>query len=230
MFKRFPNDKLITPLAKQNLAYISANQAEVMARSIVLPDNDPADLPFTLTHEYKESTEYRHPPRAYTEPAPKPAEKPKVLPLTPAVAVVKMADTAAVKATIQVNDADIAAYNFTKSDSTNYFFGINVNTGTTNLASSRFGIGQFDRANYAGKGIKHQLLAVGDDNQVIYVGRFFSLKDVKDYARAIVPLLPDIMKVPKDNYSFFIITQENLNKFADKKALDSYINYYHKNY
>ena len=29
--KRFPNDKLITPLAKQNLAYISANQAEVMA-------------------------------------------------------------------------------------------------------------------------------------------------------------------------------------------------------
>ena len=153
-----------------------------------------------------------------------------MLPLSSAVAITKKADTAAVKPVTQANDPDAAVYKFSKADSTNYFFAINVNTGTTNLASSRFGIGQFDRANFAGKGIKHQLIAVGDDNQVIYVGRFFSLKDVKDYARAIVPLLPDIMKVPKDNYSFFIITQENLNKFAGKKALDSYINYYHKNY
>ncbi len=243
--KRFPDDRLVTPLAKQNLAYINANQAEVMARTIVLPDDNPGDLPFTLTHEYKETTEYRHAPRGGGEPEPKPAEKPAEKPATAVIAAVgrpvavktaqpdaKKTDTLAAKpvAQIDANDPDAASYNFTKSDSTNYFFAIDVSTGSTNLASSRFGIGQFDRANYAGKGIKHQLMAVGDDNQVIFVGRFFSLKDVKDYARAIVPLLSDIMKVPKDKYSFFIITQENLNKFADKKSLDSYIGYYHKNY
>jgi hypothetical protein len=42
--------------------------------------------------------------------------------------------------------------------------------------------------------------------------------------------MPDIMKVPKDKYSFFIITKENLDKLADSKTLDSYIEYYQQNY
>jgi hypothetical protein len=74
------------------------------------------------------------------------------------------------------------------------------------------------------------LLPVGPDDQLIYVGRFITLEGVKAYARQIIPLMPEIMKLPKDKYSFFIITQENLNKLADKKMLDSYIDYYQKNY
>jgi hypothetical protein len=119
---------------------------------------------------------------------------------------------------------------FNMRDSTNYYFVVNVSTGTTNLASSRFGIGQFNRVNFENNAIKHQLKNAGPDNQLIYVGRFTSLTNVKDYARAIIPLMPDIMKVPKDKYSFFIITQENLDKLADQKTLDSYIDYYQKNY
>jgi hypothetical protein len=119
---------------------------------------------------------------------------------------------------------------FNMRDSSNYYFVVNVNSGTTNLSSSRFGIGQFNRVNYTGKGIKHQLMAVGTDNQLIFVGRFLTLDGVKKYARQIVPLLPDIMKVPQGKYSFFIITQENLNKLADKTTLDSYVDYYQKNY
>ena len=119
---------------------------------------------------------------------------------------------------------------FSMSDSTNYYLVINVIRTTTNLASSRFGIGQFNRANFPNGGITHQLLNVGDQNQLIYVGRFFSLSAVKDYARAMVPLLPEIMKVPKDKYSFFIITQQNLDKLSNKNMLDMYIDYYQKNY
>ena len=55
-------------------------------------------------------------------------------------------------------------------------------------------------------------------------------ESVKKYARDIASLLPDIMKVPKDKYSFFIITKENLDKLADQKTLDSYIDYYQNNY
>jgi hypothetical protein len=116
------------------------------------------------------------------------------------------------------------------SDSTNYYFVVNVSTATTNLASSRFGIGQFNRANFQGNAIAHQLKDVGDDNQLIYVGRFYSLDAVKAYARAIIPLMPDIMKVPKDKYSFFIITKQNLDKLNNKNLLDSYIEYYQSNY
>ena len=119
---------------------------------------------------------------------------------------------------------------FSMGDSTNYYFVVNVSTATINLASSRFGIGQFNRANFQEGAITHQLKDVGDDNQLIYVGRFYSLDAVKDYARAIIPLMPDIMKVPKDKYSFFIITKQNLDKLNNKNLLDSYIEYYQSNY
>jgi len=124
----------------------------------------------------------------------------------------------------------VASSLFSMNDSTNYYFVVNVSTQTINLASSRFGIGQFNRANYPPGSLVHQLVGIGDDNQLVYVGRFYNLKSVKDYARAIIPLMPDIMKVPKGQYSFFIITKENLDKLNSKTMLDSYTEYYQNTY
>jgi tetratricopeptide (TPR) repeat protein len=120
-------------------------------------------------------------------------------------------------------------YIFNEADAANYYFVVNVASNTTNLSSSRFGIGQFNRTRYAGADIKHQLKDVGT-NQLIYVGRFSSIDVAKSYARAIIPLLPQIMKVPKDKYTFFIITQQNLDKLADAKLLDNYLEYYQDNF
>lgn len=119
---------------------------------------------------------------------------------------------------------------FNERDSTNYYFVLNVSTGTTDLSSSRFGIGQFNRVTYKLNSIVHRLKFAGPNNQLISVGSFKSLAAVKAYANAITPLLPQIMKVAKDKYSFFIITQENLNKLADKNLLDSYVNYYEQTF
>ncbi|RYE22502.1 MAG: hypothetical protein EOP51_13070 [Sphingobacteriales bacterium] len=120
-------------------------------------------------------------------------------------------------------------YIFNESDNTNYYFVVNVATNTTNLSSSRFGIGQFNRTRYAELQIKHQLKNIGT-NQLIYVGRFTSADAAKGYARAIIPLMPEIMKVPKDKYTFFIITQQNLDKLADGKLLNDYLEYYQDNF
>lgn len=119
---------------------------------------------------------------------------------------------------------------FNERDSTNYYYVINVSTGTQDLSSSRFGIGQFNRGTYKLNSIVHRLKFAGPNNQLIFVGPFKNLAAAKAYARAISPLMPDIMKVAKDKYSFFIITQENLNKLADKNLLDSYINYYEQTF
>lgn len=115
---------------------------------------------------------------------------------------------------------------FNERDSTNYYFVVRVSTGTTDLASSRFGIGQYNRINYQASTISHQLKKAGADNQLIYVGRFRNFADAKNYARGIVPLLPQIMKVPAGKYSFFIATKENLDKLANPKLLDDYFEYY----
>nr|WP_294789930.1 hypothetical protein [uncultured Mucilaginibacter sp.] len=119
---------------------------------------------------------------------------------------------------------------FNERDSANYYFVINVSTGTQDLSSSRFGIGQFNRVTYKLNSLVHRLKFAGPNNQLIFVGRFASLLSAQAYKKAITPLLPEIMKVAKDKYSIFIITQENLNKLADKNLLDSYINYYEQTF
>ncbi|MDF2433084.1 MAG: hypothetical protein JWP44_2715, partial [Mucilaginibacter sp.] len=255
--KMYPDDKLVTPLINQHLAFISANQAEMAVRNIVLADEDPREIPFTMDVALKKETAYRRYVKEEYTPAP---EKKQPPPVAKEIAVTKVAPPVAqpvqpAKVTFPVNDSlsaktanvtpsvsaadpdqqpvkvpEAATSLFTMNDSTNYYFVVNVNSSTTNLSSSRFGIGQFDRVNYQGKGLRHLLKPVGDNNQLIYVGKFLTLADVKKYARQIIPLLPDIMKVQKDKYSFFIITQENLNKLADKFTLDSYTEYYQKNY
>ena len=130
----------------------------------------------------------------------------------------------------QVEPQPIKPSIFNEKDNTNYYFVVNVSTGITDLSTSRFGIGQFNRANFIPTAIKHQLKNAGADNQLVYVGPFKNLDAVKVYARDIVPLMPQIMKIPKDKYSFFIITKENLDKLASKELLDSYIDYYQKTY
>ncbi|MES2267630.1 MAG: tetratricopeptide repeat protein [Bacteroidota bacterium] len=269
---KYPDDKLITPLVNQHLAYIAANEPELALRKVVISDRETNDPQFTLPIVYQKETEFRVPAEKYV-PAPnvrKPEPKPVIAAVkkeekasaitAPPVEVKKPEEVAIVKQPVKeekpvevkteilppvTQSAKVEApvtlaptlapvkqapSIFNLRDSTNYYLVINVSSGAINLSSSRFGIGQFNRVSYSNAGIKHQLKAVGYDNQLIYIGRFNNLAEVKDYARKILPLMPDIMKVPKDKYSFFIITQENLDKLADRKKLDSYIDYYQQNY
>jgi tetratricopeptide (TPR) repeat protein len=239
---KYPDDKLITPLVNQHLAYITANQADLAARKIVITDHELNDPEFTLPIVYQQKTEYRVKAEKYEPVAD--VRKPEPKPVTPPVKEEKASDITAVTPAVVTQPVQVTPQSvqpvappvkeapsiFSLRDSTHYYFVINVSSGTTNLASSRFGIGQFNRVNFDGNTIKHQLKAAGPNSQLIYVGRFTNLSNVKDYARAIIPLMPDIMKVPKDKYSFFIITQENLDKLADQKTLDNYIDYYQTHY
>ncbi|MBB6111654.1 Tetratricopeptide repeat-containing protein [Mucilaginibacter lappiensis] len=259
IIEKYPDDVLITPLAQQHLAYINANMAEVANRPVVLNNEDPNEIPFTPPVAYQKQTEYRKTyipsPQApeYRHPVSAPLNglasattkintqlnapqgKLSANHIQQPAYVLQQANQANPDSvTTTVAPPVIVAQNiasiFSKRDSTHFYFAINVTSGTTNLASSRFGIGQFNRIRFFGYGFKHELVNAGPDNQIIYIGRFFSLSDARKYAKSIIPVLPDIMKVPKDKYSFFIITKENLDKLADQKTVDSYMDYYQKNY
>ncbi len=232
ILNKYPDDRLITPLVKQHLAYINTHQAEMAAGQFALTNNAPNDTSFKNAPTLEEQIAAYNSSQLVQQVAQK-----RINPITKQPEIDPYEKNKPTKPDVNKkpannNVAKAVPSLFSMRDSTNYYFVINVNTATTNynLSSSRFGIGQFNRANFEENGIAHWLINAGDDNQLIYVGRFYSLNAVKAYARAIVPLLPDIMKVPKDKYSFFIITQENLNKLTTKKLLDSYIDYYQKNY
>ncbi|MFI5157900.1 MAG: tol-pal system YbgF family protein, partial [Sphingobacteriales bacterium] len=230
--KKYPDDRLITPLVKQHINYITANLVDMSSRHYALLNTDTTSVPFAPLVENKKETPYRVPGRHFdfdnqVADVRKPVKK-----ADDGTKIDSVKASAPVQASV-TGPAKKQPYNsklFSKRDSTNYYFIINISNDNTNPASSRFSIGQFNRTNYDGKGIMHQLMQVGDNNRLIYVGRFYSLEEVKAYARAIVPLLPEIMKIPRDKYSFFIVTKENLDKLADKKTLDSYIDYYQNNY
>ena len=244
--KKYPNDRLITPLAKQHINYITANLVDLSRRHYALENTDTTSVPYTPLVENKKETPYRVPGRHFDfdnqvvdvrKPVKK-ADSAKKAAAQAAIVSNPITKGDSVKAGVSPVLAAVVApvkkpYNsklFSKRDSTNYYFIINIANDNTNPASSRFSIGQFNRTNYDGRGITHQLMQVGDNNRFIYIGRFYSLGEVKAYARAIVPLLGEIMKIPKAKYSFFIITKQNLDKLADKNTLDSYIDYYQNNY
>ncbi len=220
---KFPDDRLVTPLVLQHLAYIDAHKDDLSKRDTVLEKSDPNEIPFLLRPIHIDQTYI--PKQVVQTPIIKPA--PKASTTTPAVSAV----TPPVAGNAKPAETNkVAPSIFALSDSTNYYFVVNVATNTVSLAPSRFGIGQFNRANLpAGSPVKHDVKPVGT-HQLLFVGRFSSLARVKEYARAIVPLLPDIMKVPADKYTFFIITRQNLDKLADEKTLNSYFDFYQQKY
>ncbi|KIO78050.1 hypothetical protein TH53_06265 [Pedobacter lusitanus] len=110
-----------------------------------------------------------------------------------------------------------------------YYFVIDVADASLTLSSSRFGIGQFNRGNFPGGGLRHQLTEF-DNDQLIYVGNFLSFAEAKSYADGITPQLKQIMKVPAGIYSSFIISKENFEKLRTKDLVTRYLEFYKNNY
>ncbi len=229
--KTYPNDKLITPLINQHINYINANLVDMSARHFALSDADSTEVPFTPPVEYQKQTAYRAPGREMHFNTVAETKKPEIKPPAPKTDSVKKVVVADPLLSPKKTPPKPTLSNiFSLKDSADYYFVVNISNDNTNLASSRFGIGQFNRANLQDAEVKHQLMDAGDNNRLIFVGKFYSLAAVKKYARAIIPVMPEIMKIQKDKYTFFIITGQNLNKIKDKKTLDSYIDYYQNNY
>lgn len=215
----YPDDKLIAPLVKDHLAYISTHMDEFKKRKVALPDFDLNEPRFFVS-----------------QPLPsKPTQKPQ----TPVAAIEKtdMTVPEAVKSAdprpaIAINKPAViisADKIFSNEVSKTYYFVIDVEDASLTLSSSRFGIGQFNRGNYTGMGLKHQLTEF-DNDQLIYVGNFSSFAEAKDYSDGITPQLKQIMKVPTGIYNSFIISKENFEKLLSKDLVNKYLEFFKINY
>jgi len=107
-------------------------------------------------------------------------------------------------------------------DSAIYYFVIHVAHPRVNLSPSRYGIGQFNRSQYAAKNLVHQLKRVDDELQLIYIGQFKSYEEVHQYEMQITKQLNAIMKIPAESYTTFIITEENLQNLSDFDQVNDY--------
>ena len=117
---------------------------------------------------------------------------------------------------------------FNPASSANYYYVVAVNTNTTSVSSSRFGIGQFNRGNYSGSNLRHQLKELEKD-QLIIVSEFNSVAEVSKYQESIKQQLGVIMKLPAVNYTTFAISKENLDKITNRDTLERYIRYISNN-
>lgn len=117
---------------------------------------------------------------------------------------------------------------FNNKPSDTYYFVVAVNSLDLSLSSSRFGIGQFNRGNYTGSNLRHQLQEL-DKAQLILVGDFTNSGEAKTYLERIKSQINSIMKVPSSNYSIFVISKENLSKITDRSTLERYKAYFESN-
>ncbi len=223
----YPNDLLITPLVKQHLNFIKINREQMISRPTALVDYDPT-VPFfdeEPTQSTPQASAGQQAPVAVAPPAsseqkPRPISKEE----KPQTSVPQQA-TVQPKAE-QSPTAEVKESPFTLPGAADYYFVVNVTDPRYNLSSSRFGIGQFNRSKYSGSSLKHQLLEPNNENQLIYVGVFQTFEDVKAYESAILPLLKDIMKIPVEQYSTFVITKDGLEKLINREVINSYIEFY----
>ncbi len=117
---------------------------------------------------------------------------------------------------------------FSIAESETYYYVIAVADINLSLSSSRFGIGQFNRGNYTGSNLKHQLKELPED-QLIFIGNFSNFNEAKAYAQNISPQLKSIIKIPLANYTAFIVSKENFDKMQDKQTINRYLNFMKKN-
>jgi tetratricopeptide (TPR) repeat protein len=201
----FPEEKLIVPLVKQHLSFIDSNRAAMEDRIVALSDQDFNN-------------------RFFQEPE---IEQTATLVSAPAIANNPEINTK--DKTISVQHEEESGP-FRKEDSAEFYFVVNISDPSVNLSSSRFGIGQFNRANLPGSAIKHQLKSLANKNQLIFVGPFAEKDAALTYFTKISPLMRTIMKIPAAKYNTFIINSQNFEKLIDKDTLEQYIEYYKKNY
>ncbi len=236
---KYPDDKLIYPLVKAHLSYLNENIAVYKPRKIALPHGDPSEPKFIAPQEQI----------AVVVPKQEPVkqEQANVLPvitdsklglkapqtitsvIVPQVIAppVQTASNPIAKADSVMKAPTIDNY-FSTAESSIYYYVVNVADVSSSVSSSRFGIGQFNRGNFSGTGIKHQLQELAED-QLIYVGDFNSISEVKAYSIAIAPELPKIMKVPLAKYKGFFISKENFEKITNRETLSRYLEFFKRN-
>ncbi|HXI00939.1 MAG TPA: tetratricopeptide repeat protein [Sphingobacteriaceae bacterium] len=221
IISEYPDDKLIVPLIQQHLLYIIQYRPELDKRRVALVDYDPNEPGFVEEPQIQ-LTDVKpiiagQPKTSVSEPETKIATTPET----------KIAASPETPANVSRNEPSI----FAVADSMVHYFVVNVAADSrVNLNSSRFGIGQFNRANFSGKSIKHQLKNINNQNQLIFVGEFRSKDLAMGYYQNISPLMKDIMKITADKYSTFIITKDNFDKLNDRPTIEKYIEFYQKNY
>jgi tetratricopeptide (TPR) repeat protein len=219
----YPDDRLVTPLVKQHLEFISANRDALAKRPVALIDFDPNEPRFV-----SEPTADKKQPIASQKPSASVAvndpDAGSSVPASPVASGTNDPDKAPQNPSVSTPPANNSM--FSLPDSAEYYFVVNVQDPGANLSSSRFGIGQFNRANFPQGQIKHQLKEVNSQNQLIFVGSFHSLNVAKEYERNIVPLMSSIMKVPAAKYNTFVITKADLDKLASRERIEMYIDFY----
>jgi tetratricopeptide (TPR) repeat protein len=185
---KYPKDKLITPLVLDHVSYINGNLPVFKARKIALSDFDPSEPRFNIQPETptvkKPQTTVGNPTVVDSKiTKPDSTNTAQAIQITPPSSMINPSVT---DKTDSVKRAAVIDQFFSTAESSIYYYVISVNDLSLSVSSSRFGIGQFNRGNYAGTGIKHQLLELNDD-QLIFVGNFATLSDAKTlYRKALV--------------------------------------------
>ncbi|SEM98088.1 Tetratricopeptide repeat-containing protein [bacterium A37T11] len=226
--EHYPSDSLIVPLVKQHLAYIEAHRDSLRQRQPVLYGSD------TAREQFVDEPSMTKWPELVINRGPKPSRPRQLLTISAKQSTLKQNN-------ISLNESALSPQNLKTGaiaqnrhensyrnkellpDSAAYYFAIHVENPRVNMAPSRYGIGQFNRTQFAGKKLTHQLYRIDKDAQLLYIGIFGNYQEVKFYESRIIPLLQNIMKIPADIYQTFIITKDNLETLTDEDQILDYL-------
>ena len=235
----YPEDKLITPLVQQHLIYINSNRILFEPRTTALAEHNPFELtesetqPTLITQSsVSRASAIQQQPSAEKPVVPSQREAPAKSGKPETTALQQESSATATKPAIPEPSATVpiplpkSKPMYDLPPVGEYYFVVNVENPGTNLNSSRFGIGQFNRSKFSDSSIKHQLKNVNNENQLIFIGPFENYDSAVYYERSILPLIKDIMKVPAEKYNTFVIVKPELDKLTTGMQVNAYLEFY----
>ncbi|RYE11981.1 MAG: hypothetical protein EOP51_32355, partial [Sphingobacteriales bacterium] len=165
---KYPEDKVITPLVREHIAYINGHLPEFRARRYALLDFNANEPRFIVEQAPVTTTQPSVSPTIVQKTEEKPVQQTAKDPVKAPVTT-----TPVTTPIVKTNDAPAGPVIksdglFTNAPSQTYYFVVVVNDASLTLSSSRFGIGQFNRSNFTDNNLRHQLTEL-DNDQLIYV-------------------------------------------------------------
>ncbi len=209
----YPTDTLVVPRVKDQLAFIEKNKDIFNKRSIALVanNNEGSFVAVTLTEPViaKET-----PKTEGTTPVEKPVVEEVVL--TPPKPETTIAPTPGV-------------VTFNKNIRIKHYIVVDVLDAKQNIAQAFASLTQYFYLNFEPGKIQLNLRLIGN-NKLIIAGTFDEKNKSAAVLKELQAKLPDLMKLPEEKYTSFIISEPNLQLTNTPETLAQYLKYYKEQY
>ena len=215
ILQNYPNDTLVVSLVKQQIDFINKNKSELEQRSTALIDREEPKkiiVPEVQVIIPKQKDTLSGLPENKVEDSKKE---------TIGVNTEKLAEKTTSVETVREIPKEVI---FSDNIRQRHVLVIDITDPKVNIAKPFSLLSQYFYTKYSTSAVNLVIRLIGNSDKFIIVsGNFYSKAEVEKIAAELKDSLPKIMEGQTNQYTYFVISESNLNLIKDRSAIELYI-------